>query len=96
MKLNLWGTVLGLLINNIPAFILLVVLLISWKHEIVGGIAFILAGILYVVIIMSRNSFELYMVSWILIVAGPAFLIGILFITSGLRKKNNRNGTMTV
>jgi hypothetical protein len=93
MKLGFWGTVLGLFMHNIPVFILSIVLLISWKHEIVGGIAFTLAGTLYIVILlmnMLRNSFEWYMVSWILIIAGPAFLIGILFIINWLEKRNNQ------
>jgi len=93
MKLGFWGTVLGLFMHNIPVFILSVILLISWKREIVGGITFILAGTLYVAIIlmnMLRNSFEWYMVSWSLIVAGPAFLIGILFIINWRKKQNNQ------
>jgi thiol:disulfide interchange protein len=93
MKLGFRGTVLGLFMHNIPVFILSIVLLISWKHEIVGGIAFTLAGTLYIVILlmnMLRNSFEWYMVSWILIIAGPAFLIGILFIINWLKKRNNQ------
>jgi len=92
MKLGFWGTVLGLLIHNIPTFILLFVLLISWKYEIVGGIVFILAGIFYIIMILinqMRNSFEWYMISWSLIVAGPAFFIGILFIINWLRKRNH-------
>ena len=97
MKLGFWGTVLGLFMHNIPVFVLLIVLLISWKHEIVGGIAFTLAGTLYIVIVlmnMLRNSFEWYMVSWILIVAGPAFLIGVLFIINWRKKQNNQKYTL--
>jgi len=91
MKLDFWGTVLGLFMHNIPALILLVILLISWKHEIVGGITFISAGILYIMIILTntlKSSFEWYMVSYSLIIAGPALLIGILFIINWLKKKN--------
>jgi len=89
-----WETVVGLFMHNIPVFILLIVLLISWKHEIVGGVAFILAGMLYVVMIlmnMLRNSFEWYMVTWILIIAGPLFLVGILFIINWLRKRSHKD-----
>jgi len=86
-----WGTILGLLMHNIPTFILLVVLLISWKHEIVGGIAFILAGILYMIglaITMFMNSpFQWYYLSWSSIIAGPAFFIGILFLVGWFKKK---------
>ena len=95
-KLGFWETVLGLFMHNIPVFILLVILLISWKHEIVGGIVFILAGILYIVIMTIsalRNPFEWYMISYSFIISGPAFLIGILFIINWLKKKNNQKDT---
>ena len=93
MKLGFWETALGLFMHNIPVFVLLIVLLIFWKHEIVGGIVFILAGTAYVVIMLMntlRNSFEWYMVFWSLQIAGPAFLIGILFIINWLKKRNNQ------
>lgn len=90
-ELSFWQIIIGLFIHNIPVFILLVVLLISWKREIVGGIAFILTGALYVVMILTKvlnHSFKWYMVSWILTIAGPAFFIGILFIRNWqIRKK---------
>jgi len=79
--------IIGLLIHNIPSFILLAVLLISWRHEIVGGIAFILAGILYIVWLLMNPKLEWYMLSWALIIAGPAFLIGILFLIGWFKKK---------
>jgi hypothetical protein len=52
-----WGTVLGLFMHNIPALILLAVLLISWRHErgIIGGSVFILAGLLYIFSILLNN-----------------------------------------
>lgn len=87
LKLDFWQTVLGLLIHNIPSLILLAVLLISWKYEIVGGIAFILAGIFYIVMLMM-NPFEWYMLSWALTIAGPAFFIGILFFINWFKKNN--------
>ena len=86
LNLGFWQTILGLVIHNIPSLILLVVLIISWKYEIVGGIAFILAGLLYIVMLLM-NPFEWYMLSWSLIIAGPAFFIGILFIIGWLAKK---------
>jgi len=96
-ELSFWQIVVGLFMHNIPVFILLIVLIISWKREIVGGIVFILAGLLYILMIlmnMLRNSFEWYMVSWIIIVAGPAFLIGILFIVNWLKKRNNHKDVL--
>lgn len=80
---------LGLLMHNIPVFILTVILIISWKHEIVGGVVFILGGLFYIfqmVMTALTNPFEVYMLSYSFIIAGPAFFIGILFII-GWRKK---------
>ncbi|MDD5527608.1 MAG: hypothetical protein PHO56_01360 [Patescibacteria group bacterium] len=94
-KLSFWQTMLALLMHNIPALILLVVALISWKHEIVGGVVFILAGILYIAMILISaiaNQFAWYMLSWSLTVAGPAFLIGILFIANWKKKRRISSG----
>lgn len=81
-----WGMLLGLFMHNIPALILLVVVIISWKHEIVGGIAFVLAGLVYIALLLM-NSFEWYMLSWIATIAGPAFFIGILFLLNWRQKR---------
>jgi len=81
-----WEIALGLFMHNIPALILLIILMISWKHEIVGGITFILAGLLYIVSSITRNQFGW----WFLIIAGPAFFIGILFLIGWRRKIGNK------
>ncbi|MEK6835096.1 MAG: hypothetical protein AABX61_02430, partial [Nanoarchaeota archaeon] len=78
---------LGLFMHNIPVFILLIILWISWKYEIVGGIAFILAGLLYIITRFMNSKFEWYMISWSIMIAGPAFLIGILFLIGWFKKK---------
>jgi len=90
---SFWQIVVGLLIHNIPAFVLLAVLIISWKREIVGGVVFILAGLLYTVTVIPQmfgGQIGWWGVSWILTIAGPAFLIGILFIINWLKKRNNQ------
>lgn len=90
---SFWETVVGLFMHNIPSLILLVVLIISWKREIVGGVAFIAAGLLYVTMILKNaltNPFEWYMLSYSVIIAGPAFAIGILFMMNWRQKNRNR------
>jgi hypothetical protein len=79
----------GLFMHNIPALFLILILIISWKYEIVGGIAFILAGLFYVLTLATKPKFELYMLSWSITIAGPALLIGFLFIKNWLDKKTN-------
>lgn len=82
-----WGTILGLFMHNIPSLVLLIVLIISWRYEIVGGIVFILAGLLYV-IMATRRTLEWHTaLCWSLTIAGPAFLIGILFMINWFKKK---------
>lgn len=86
--LNFWQTIVALFMHNLPALFLLVVLIISWKYEIVGGVGFILAGLVYIAM-LTRNSFEWYMLSWAIQIAGVAFLTGILFIV-GWSKKSHK------
>jgi len=84
-----WGTAVGLLVHNIPTLILLAILLISWKYEIVGGIVFIIGGILYEgMMIMNalRHPLEAYTLSNSLIISVPMFVIGILFLINWFKK----------
>lgn len=79
--------IIGLFMHNIPSLILVVVLIISWKYEIVGGIVFILAGLVYIIMVAIRQPWPLVL-TWSLIIAGPAFFIGILFMITWFKKKD--------
>lgn len=81
---------LGLLMHNIPSLVLLIVLLISWKYEIVGGIVFLLAGLLYVANTMKAEIPWHTALIWSMTIAGPAFLIGGLFLANWFLKKPRR------
>lgn len=81
---------LGLFMHNIPALVLLIVLIISWKFEIVGGIVFILAGVAYIAVSIYNNLDWYLALSWSLQIAGPAFLIGILFLINWRRIKQHK------
>jgi hypothetical protein len=87
--LSLWQIIVGLFMHNIPVFILLAVLLISWKYEIVGGIVFILAGLLYIFMLMG-GQFGWYKVVWAIQISGVSFLIGALFLIGWFRKKKRK------
>jgi energy-coupling factor transporter transmembrane protein EcfT len=87
-NLSFWEIALALFMHNIPALILLVLVIVSWKHELVGAITFISAGLLYILWILSSARIAL---SWSLIIAGPAFLIGILFLIGWFNKKKIKN-----
>lgn len=80
-----WQAVGALVLHLIPAFVLLVVLLVAWKYEIVGAVGFILAGLVYIALLLN-SPFAWYKLSWAIQIAGVAFLTGILFLV-GWRKK---------
>jgi hypothetical protein len=64
-----------LVMHNIPAFIIIAVLVIAWKKELVGGILFVavsVAGSIY--FNRSGNNWA------VLIVMAPFLLTGILFL----------------
>jgi hypothetical protein len=84
-----WSQILvGLLMHNIPVFILIAILIISWKHELVGAIAFGLAGLLYIYLTIGRAQIPLPMaLSWSMTIAGPAFIIGFLFMRNWCEKR---------
>lgn len=84
-----WGTIVGLFMHNIPVFILIALLVFSWKREWLGGLVFILAGLFLILSSALKNNFEWYMISYSFIIAGPAFLIGILFLINWQQKKKH-------
>jgi hypothetical protein len=69
----------GFLIQNIPAFVLIFSLIIAWKHEIAGGVLFLLA---FVAMAVWFKSFAGNSAS--LIVISPFFIAGCAFIIHAL------------
>lgn len=84
-----WSQILvGLFMHNIPVFALIAVLVVAWKYEIVGAIAFGLAGLLYVYLTVGRGNLPWQIAfSWSMIIAGPAFIIGFLFMHNWCEKR---------
>lgn len=74
---------LGLFMHNIPSIIMIVLLVIAWRKEIVGAVGYFCAGLLYIgfLIFNAVNSGLQWhlVILWIIIIAVPALLIGILF-----------------
>lgn len=81
-----WEIIQGMAIHNIPAMILLVSLIIAWKRELVGVVVFILAAIVYSIIVSWEDWFPL---AQAMIIAWPPLAIGILFFLSW-KNKNKR------
>ena len=69
---------LALFMHLIPNFLLLVILAVAWKKAKIGGILFLLAGLFAAGFFHGLTAF--------LITAVPAFVIGILFLISNMKK----------
>lgn len=82
---NLIHKIGGFVIHLIPNFILILVLILAWKHEWVGTIAFVLLGFVYLVI-----SWGKYPVVNYVLISGSLFLIGVLFWAGWLNRRRNR------
>jgi hypothetical protein len=72
-----WETVVALFMHLIPTAIVLLVLFISWRREQIGGALFLALGLFYIVAFWNPTRWQAY-----LIISGPLFLIGVLFLLS--------------
>jgi hypothetical protein len=82
---SFWETIWALLMHLIPTAIFLLALAIAWRWEWIGGVLFILLGILYIVLFWEPDGWEVY-----LIISGPLFLLGTLFLLDGFIKRENQ------
>jgi len=73
---------LALFMHLIPSFILLVILLVAWKWEIMGGILYLLLGLFYIWIFWGKSD-----IIAMLIILTPLLITAVLFIIEGIRKK---------
>lgn len=87
MGLGFWQTPGALFMHSIPALILLIVIMISWKYEIVGGIVFILAGLLYIFLAVRGTDNLGMALAWSAQISGMAFIIGGFFLANWWIKK---------
>ena len=84
--LNTKEIIIGLFMHNIPVLVLILFTVISWKYDVVGGITYILAGLAYMLLRLVGSYFGGGIWLSIFLISGPAFLIGILYIVSWLKK----------
>lgn len=80
-----WETIIALLMHLIPTAIFLLVLVVAWRWEMIGGFLFIALGVLYIALFWSPDRLPGY-----LIISGPLFLVGFLFLLDGFFTRDNR------
>lgn len=92
--LTLWQQALLLLVHLAPALLLVGLLIIAWKWELVGGILFTLIGMALAPVIYQHNyNMDQSMgmsLGFVLIIALPLVIIGILFILSFVKRRKYR------
>lgn len=64
----------------IPSVMVLAALAVAWRHEVAGGLLFIGLGAAYVVMVGGHR------LDWIAVVAGPLWVIGVLFLAGYARR----------
>jgi len=79
-----WNTALALLIHLIPTGLLLLILALSWRWEMVGGLLFPALGVFYIVAFWGRFHWSVYA-----IISGSLFLVGGLFLLSWRSRRQN-------
>ena len=80
-----WETIQALLMHLVPTGVILIVLAISWRWEWVGGVLFIALGVLYLAMSWGRLHWSAY-----LVISGPLFLVGVLFLINWLYRAELR------
>lgn len=91
---TIWQQIGDFLIHLIPSFVLIIILIIAWKREFIGGIIFTLIGLGFSPFIFIHN-YNMNQSIWmslfiILIITIPFVIAGILFILSHKMKKWKR------
>lgn len=82
-----WDTALAFLMHNLPMFVMVIILIVTWRWEWVGGILFSLLGVLYIATAWGRFPFGTYA-----LISGPLFLTGILFLLNWKYRKIIKGG----
>jgi len=82
--LGFWPTMEALAVHLMPCFILLAVLILAWRREWIGALLYGAAGTLYAIWTLSgpRAVAISTRLVWIVVIAGPTFLIAALFLLS--------------
>ncbi len=77
-----WETALAFLMHNIPVFVMVIILIVTWRWEWFGGILFSLLGFIYIGMAWGRFPF-----GTCAIISGLLFLIGGLFLLNWKYRK---------
>ncbi len=80
------------ILHLIPSFVLLFLLIVTWKKELLGGIIFMVIGLgmspfIFKMNYNMNNSFWMSL-GIIMMITIPFFIVGLLFLVSHFKNKN--------
>jgi hypothetical protein len=77
-----WKTALALLMHLIPTFILILIIILTWRNNLLAGMLFSILGIAYIIFAWGKFDWTAYA-----LIAGPLFIAGILYFLDWVQKK---------
>ncbi len=81
---SFWQTILALFMHLIPCFVLIIILVYTWRREWIGGVLFITLGVFYIIWAWGKFVLMTYF-----FISGPLFLVGILFLINWKTRKKS-------
>ena len=71
----MWQAAADVLIHLLPSALLFAVIVVSWRRQWIGGVAFVALAVAYAAMVSFR-------LDWVVVISGPMFIIGLLFLWS--------------
>jgi hypothetical protein len=65
-------------------------LALAWRREWIGAVFYAFAGLLYVALVTSQTRHAAIKPTWILTIAGPAFVLALRFMANWLKRRDLR------
>jgi hypothetical protein len=91
-ELSFWRQIGAFIVHLIPSFVLLILLILAWKKELIGGVLFTIIGLGLTPFIFTHNyrmNHSIFLsLGIILSITIPFTVVGILFIISHFKKKS--------
>ena len=78
---GLLGTLVGFAMHLVPAIVVLVLVLVGWRHEGIAGACFLGLALFYTATTLEHPA-------WIVIIAGPLALLSALYLYSWWFRKH--------
>jgi hypothetical protein len=91
-NLGFWRTIQALAIHLIPSFVLIAALVLAWRWEWIGAALYGAAAVLYIIWVASVPAIvrPVVRVQWVLVIAGPAVVIAVLFLANWVKHSELR------